>query len=67
MTSNRLLGQDFFKDRVDGWLSLSGGPARHGTARHGTALVYVFPDARDNRLIGAVDGLALGGTSAFAQ
>lgn len=25
MTSNRLLGQDFFKDRVDGWLSLSGG------------------------------------------
>ena len=37
MTSNRLLGQDFFKDRVDGWLSLSGGPARHGTARHGTA------------------------------
>ena len=25
MTSNRLLGQDFFRDRVDGWLSLSGG------------------------------------------
>ncbi|MEX1022710.1 MAG: hypothetical protein WD058_06140, partial [Dehalococcoidia bacterium] len=25
MTSNRLLGQDFFKERVDGWLSLSGG------------------------------------------
>jgi hypothetical protein len=25
MTSNRLLGTDFFKDRVDGWLSLSGG------------------------------------------
>jgi pimeloyl-ACP methyl ester carboxylesterase len=25
MTSNRLLGLDFFKDRVDGWLSLSGG------------------------------------------
>jgi hypothetical protein len=25
MTSNRLLGQDYFKDRVDGWLSLSGG------------------------------------------
>jgi hypothetical protein len=25
MTSNRLLQQDFFKDRVDGWLSLSGG------------------------------------------
>lgn len=25
MTSNRLLGQDFFEDRVDGWLSLSGG------------------------------------------
>lgn len=25
MTSNRLLGDDFFKDRVDGWLSLSGG------------------------------------------
>ncbi|MGH6985939.1 MAG: hypothetical protein ACRED9_03755 [Caulobacteraceae bacterium] len=25
MTSNRLLGSDFFKDRVDGWLSLSGG------------------------------------------
>jgi pimeloyl-ACP methyl ester carboxylesterase len=25
MTSNRLLGDDFFKLRVDGWLSLSGG------------------------------------------
>lgn len=25
MTSNRLLEDDFFKDRVDGWLSLSGG------------------------------------------
>ncbi len=25
MTSNRLLGLDFFKERVDGWLSLSGG------------------------------------------
>ena len=25
MTANRLLGDDFFKDRVDGWLSLSGG------------------------------------------
>jgi pimeloyl-ACP methyl ester carboxylesterase len=25
MTSNRILEQDFFKDRVDGWLSLSGG------------------------------------------
>ncbi|MEP7216900.1 MAG: alpha/beta hydrolase [Anaerolineaceae bacterium] len=25
MTSNRLLRSDFFKDRVDGWLSLSGG------------------------------------------
>jgi pimeloyl-ACP methyl ester carboxylesterase len=25
MTSNRLLGTEFFKDRVDGWLSLSGG------------------------------------------
>lgn len=25
MTSNRLLGDDFFKQRVDGWLSLSGG------------------------------------------
>lgn len=25
MTSNRLLGTEFFRDRVDGWLSLSGG------------------------------------------
>jgi pimeloyl-ACP methyl ester carboxylesterase len=25
MTANRLLGDDFFKKRVDGWLSLSGG------------------------------------------
>ncbi len=25
MTSNRLLGDDFWKERVDGWLSLSGG------------------------------------------
>lgn len=25
MTCNRLLGQEFFKQRVDGWLSLSGG------------------------------------------
>lgn len=25
MTANRLLGTDFFKERVDGWLSLSGG------------------------------------------
>jgi pimeloyl-ACP methyl ester carboxylesterase len=25
MTANRLLGEDFFRNRVDGWLSLSGG------------------------------------------
>ncbi|MGO9801737.1 MAG: hypothetical protein ACLPQ0_19975 [Candidatus Binatus sp.] len=25
MTANRILGDDFFKERVDGWLSLSGG------------------------------------------
>ena len=25
MTSNRILGSDYFKERVDGWLSLSGG------------------------------------------
>ena len=25
MTANRILGDDFFKNRVDGWLSLSGG------------------------------------------
>src|SRR5207342_3815247 len=25
MTSNRIVRTDFFKDRVDGWLSLSGG------------------------------------------
>ena len=30
MTSNRLLGTDYFAARVDGWLSLSGG--RRGAA-----------------------------------
>ena len=25
MTSNRIVRTDFFKDKVDGWLSLSGG------------------------------------------
>jgi hypothetical protein len=32
MTSNRLLGTEFFNQRVDGWLSLSGG--RIGPAEH---------------------------------
>lgn len=43
MTSNRLLGQDYFRDRVDGWLSLSGGrigpielPASFFAPRRGT-------------------------------
>ena len=38
MTSNRILRTDFFKDKVDGWLSLSGGrlggnPGRSATFR----------------------------------
>src|SRR6185503_3276044 len=52
MTSNRIVRTDFFKDRVDGWLSLSGGrlggspgranfgaigAAAPGAARGGTA------------------------------
>jgi pimeloyl-ACP methyl ester carboxylesterase len=45
MTSNRLVRTDFFKERVDGWLSLSGGrlgptppiPASFFTAAGGTA------------------------------
>lgn len=50
MTSNRIVRTDFFKDKVDGWLSLSGGhlggspgragsfgPPRAATAANGTA------------------------------
>jgi hypothetical protein len=45
MTSNRLLGQAYFKDRVDGWLSLSGG--RIGRAEHGPGFL---PPNRAGRL-----------------
>jgi len=35
MTSNRLLGTQFFRDRVDGWLSLSGGRFGHAPVVEG--------------------------------
>lgn len=36
MTSNRLIRTDFFKDKVDGWLSLSGGRLGGNPARSAT-------------------------------
>jgi hypothetical protein len=36
MTSNRILRTDFFKDRVDGWLSLSGGRLGGNPSRSAT-------------------------------
>ena len=58
MTSNRIVRTDFFKDRVDGWLSLSGGrlggspgrassfgPPRSGAAAPGAATGAAAPPA----------------------
>jgi len=42
MTSNRLLQQDFYKENVDGWLSLSGG--RVGQAPYGAQVGPRKPD-----------------------
>jgi len=52
MTSNRIVCTDFFKDRVDGWLSLSGG--RIGPAQ--IAPDFFGPSGPPAALSGANDG-----------
>ena len=54
MTSNRLLNTPFFAERVDGWLSLSGG--RMGPAPRAD------PNARDGRVIADIVRLDKGHT-----
>ena len=45
MTSNRILRTDFFKDRVDGWLSLSGGRLGGNPVRSATFAPAAVPGA----------------------
>ena len=43
MTSNRIVRTDFFKDRVDGWLSLSGGRLGENPGRAGFGAIGAPP------------------------
>ena len=43
MTSNRIVRTDFFKDRVDGWLSLSGGRLGGSPGRAGVGAIGAPP------------------------
>src|SRR6267143_4914079 len=45
MTSNRIVRTDFFKDKVDGWLSLSGGRLGGNPGRSATFAPTVVPGA----------------------
>jgi pimeloyl-ACP methyl ester carboxylesterase len=54
MTSNRLLESDFFKERVDGWLSLSGG--RIGPIEIPESFFFPRPGAPPRPAPGAEDG-----------
>ena len=58
LTSNRLLRTDFFKDRVDGWLSLSGGRLGANPGRGD------FSNLTAGRAGAARGGTARGGTAA---
>src|SRR5215510_5918985 len=49
MTSNRLVRTDFFKDRVDGWLSLSGGRLGGSPGRAGFGNIGAPPSGGGGR------------------
>jgi hypothetical protein len=64
MTSNRIVRTDFFRDKVDGWLSLSGGrlggsPGRAGTFGPGRAATTSSATSTPGRAGGAGFGAAL--------
>src|SRR5207253_9777429 len=64
MTSNRIVRTAFFKDKVDGWLSLSGGrlagrPGRSGTFGPGRAATTSSAASTPGRAGGAGFGAAL--------
>ena len=58
MTSNRIVRTDFFKDKVDGWLSLSGGRLGANPGRGNFAAMGPPPGATAGRGRGAAPGPA---------
>jgi hypothetical protein len=71
MTSNRIIRTDFFKDKVDGWLSLSGGrlggnPGRSATFAPTGAPGAGAPGARPAAATGTTPAGAPGGAGATA-
>ena len=73
MTSNRIIRTDFFKDKVDGWLSLSGGrlggnPGRSATfAPTGVPGGAAAPGARPAAASGSAPAVAPGVSAAAAN
>lgn len=65
MTSNRIVRTDFFKDKVDGWLSLSGGRLGGNPGRSATFAPTGIPGATGAGAPGARPG-APGATTAVA-
>ncbi len=63
MTSNRIIRTDFFKDKVDGWLSLSGGRLGGNPGRSATFAPTGLPGAAP---AGARPAAATGATPAAA-
>jgi hypothetical protein len=67
MTSNRLIRTDFFKDKVDGWLSLSGGRLGGNPGRGATFAPTGAPGAAAPGATGAAPaGAPAGGASTSA-
>ena len=70
MTSNRIIRTDFFKDKVDGWLSLSGGRLGGNPGRGATfapaGLPGAAPTAAVTRPAPGAGGTGAAGNSAMA-
>ncbi len=67
MTSNRIVRTDFFKDKVDGWLSLSGGRLGGNPGRSGTFAPTGAPGARPAAAGSAPAGAPAGGANAAME
>lgn len=72
MTSNRIVRTDFFKDKVDGWLSLSGGrlggnPGRGATFAPGGGATGATPAARGGSPGAATGAAPTGAPPGMAQ
>jgi hypothetical protein len=66
MTSNRIVRTEFFKDRVDGWLSLSGGRLGANPGRANFGAIGGMPPGAGAAGRGSAAGAARGGAGAAA-